>query len=108
MNTPIQIKDSDYEKILLKAQLPVMLEFWQQGCGPCQMYDPVLDEMASRYADRLLIAKLDVDANNQVAQQNSVLGAPTIFFINHGKLVHRINGYLDIKELKKQVADFVK
>jgi thioredoxin 1 len=107
MNTPMLIKDADFEPVVLKSKLPVMLEFWQLGCGPCQMVEPVLEEMASRYDGKLLITKMDVDDNMQVAGQYGVLGAPTIFMMNKGRLIHRINGYLDINALKKEVERFV-
>jgi thioredoxin 1 len=107
MNIPIKINDSEYDEVVLKSRLPVVVEFWQLGCGPCQMVEPLLDEIANRYASRVLIAKIDVDENMQTAIKYGVLGAPTMFFINAGKLVHRINGYLDLQVLKKELIRFI-
>lgn len=107
MNSPIKINDSEYEEVVLKSRLPVIVEFWQMGCGPCQMVEPLLDEIANRYSDKVLIAKIDIDENMQTANKYGVLGAPTMFFISAGKLVHRINGYLDLQLLKKELIRFI-
>jgi thioredoxin 1 len=107
MNTPIRIKDSEFEEVVLKSHLPVIVEFWSQGCGPCEMYKPVFEELASRYAGKLLVAKYDVDENSTVARQYGVLGAPTIFYMKKGEIIHRTNGYLSIDLLKKEVTKFV-
>jgi thioredoxin 1 len=108
MNIPIKISDTDFEEVVLKSHLPVVVEFWSPGCGPCEMYVPVFAELASRYAGKLLIAKYNVDENlSKVTNQYGVLGAPTILFMKKGKIVHRTNGYLSIDILKKEVAKFV-
>ncbi len=108
MNTPIKIKDADFEDVVLKSHLPVVVEFWSPGCGPCEMYVPVFEELASHYASKLLIAKYNVDENLlKVTKQYGVLGAPTILFMKKGEIVHRTNGYLSITILKKEVAKFV-
>jgi thioredoxin 1 len=108
MNTPIKIKDADFEEVVLKSPIPVVVEFWSPGCGPCEMYVPVFEELASLYAGKLLIAKYNVDENFlKVAKQYGVLGAPTILFMKKGEIVHRTNGYLSIDILKKEVAKFV-
>jgi thioredoxin 1 len=108
MNAPIKITDADFEEVVLKSKLPAVVEFWSPGCGPCEMYVPVFEELASRYAGKLLIAKYNVDENFlKVAKQYGVLGAPTILLMKKGEIVHRTNGYLSIAILKKEVAKFV-
>jgi thioredoxin len=109
MNTPINIHDSDFADLVLKSHLPVVVEFWSPGCGPCEMYVPVFEELASRYAGKLLIAKYNVNENfSKVTKQYGVLGAPTILFMKKGEIIRRINGYLSIEILKKEVAKFIK
>lgn len=108
MNAPIKIKDSEFEEVVLKSHLPVVVEFWSPGCGPCEMYVPVFEELASLYKGKLLVAKYNVDENLQVAKQYGVLGAPTILFMKKGEIVHRTNGYLSIDILKKEVAKFIR
>ena len=107
MFAPLNIKDVEFEDVVLKSSVPVVVEFWSPGCGPCQMYVPVFEELASRFKGKILIVKYNVDENYQVANQYSVLGAPTILFIRKGKITHRINGYLSIDLMKKEVVKFV-
>jgi thioredoxin 1 len=107
MNNLIHLKDAEFEEKVLKSNLPVVVEFWSPGCGPCQMYVPVFEELASKYADKLLFAKIDVDENMVWANTYGVLGAPTILFMKNGEIVNRVNGYLSIDTLKKEVAKFV-
>jgi thioredoxin 1 len=106
MNTPIHLKDVEFEEVVLKSHIPAVVEFWSPGCGPCEMYVPVFEDLANRFAGKLLIVKINVDENLQVANQYGVLGAPTILFMKKGAMVNRINGYLSIDILKKEVARF--
>jgi len=108
MNNPIHLKDSEFEKAVLKSNLPVVVEFWSPGCGPCEMYVPVFEELASRFAGTLLFVKINVDENMIWADKYGVLGAPTILFLKKGTIVNRINGYLSIDLLKKEVTKFAR
>ena len=107
MNGPIKINDSEFEDVVLKSHLRAVVEFWSPGCGPCEMYVSIFEELATIYKAKLVVAKYNIDENSKVAKQYGVLGAPTIFFMKKGEIVHRINGYLSIDILKKEVAKFV-
>jgi len=106
MENPIHLMDAEFEEVVLKSHVPVVVEFWSPGCGPCQMYVPVFEELASGFAGKLLIVKINVDENMQWANKYGVLGAPTILFIKKGTVVKRVDGYLSIDLLKKEVAKF--
>jgi thioredoxin len=93
MTIPIKIKDAEFEEVVLKSRLPVVVEFWSPGCGPCEMYVPVFEELASRYASKLRVVKIDIDENMLWAKNYGVLGAPTILFMKKGIIVKRVNGY---------------
>jgi thioredoxin 1 len=103
---PIHLNDFDFADVLVKSHLPAIVEFWSPGCGPCQMVVSVLEELAARFKVRLLIVKINVDENLKVAGQYGILGAPTILFMKRGVVTKRINGYLSIDLLKKQVEKF--
>jgi len=107
MNNLIHLRDAEFEEMVLKSNLPVVVEFWSPACGPCQMYVPVFEELATKYSDKLLIAKINVDENMVWANTYGVLGAPTILFMKNGEIVNRVNGYLSIDTLKKEIAKFV-
>ena len=91
-NTQI-FTDQNFEEQVLKAEKPVMVDFWATWCGPCQMAGPVVDELATEYSDKYVIGKLDVDANQKTAQTYGVMSIPTVILFKEGKEVARKVGF---------------
>lgn len=85
--------DQNFADQVLKADKPVMVDFWATWCGPCQMAGPVVDELAGEYSDKYVIGKLDVDANQNTAQAYGVRSIPTVILFNAGKEVARKVGF---------------
>jgi thioredoxin len=78
------VTDDSFEPEVLQAQLPVLVDYWAEWCGPCKMVAPILDELAKDYAGRLKIAKLDIDNNDKVAARYGVRGIPTLMLFKNG------------------------
>ena len=91
-NTQI-FTDQNFEEQVLKAEKPVMVDFWATWCGPCQMAGPVVDELAIEYSGKYVIGKLDVDANQKTAQTYGVMSIPTVILFKEGKEVARKVGF---------------
>ena len=104
---PIHVTDEAFEETVLKAQLPVMVDFWAPWCGPCLMVAPVLDKLAEEYAGRVLIAKVNTDEHSEWAQKYGVQGIPTMLFVFGGKEVHRQVGALPEPVLADIAAQFL-
>lgn len=85
--------DQDFADQVLKSDKPVMVDFWATWCGPCVMAGPVVDELADDYAGKVVIGKLDVDANQATAQQYGVMSIPTVIMFKDGKEVARKVGF---------------
>ncbi|MEB3187570.1 MAG: thioredoxin [bacterium] len=103
MSKPVAITDSQFASEVLESDKPVLVDFWATWCGPCKMIAPVLDELATAHADKLKIAKLDVDANQQTAQQFGVMSIPTLILFKGGKPVDKIVGFKAKQALEAQL-----
>lgn len=99
----VHISDSEFESKVLKSEVPVLVDYWAEWCGPCKMIAPILDDIAGDYAGRVTIAKLDVDANPQSATRYGVRGIPTLMLFKNGNVVDTKVGALS----KSQLAAFL-
>lgn len=82
----VAITDDSFEEEVMNAQLPVLVDFWAEWCGPCKMIAPVLDEIADAYQGKLKVAKLNIDENNLTPQKFGVRGIPTLMLFKNGEL----------------------
>ncbi|WP_431971448.1 thioredoxin [Nocardia sp. bgisy134] len=88
----VTVTDKSFADEVLLSEKPVLVDFWAAWCGPCKMVAPVLEEIASANADKLTVAKLDVDANPETAREYEILSLPTMMLFRGGKPVKQIVG----------------
>ncbi len=86
---PVAVTDAEFEKVVLKSQIPVLVDFWAVWCGPCRMIAPYVEELAKEYGGRALIVKMDTDANPQTPMKYGIMGIPTLIVFKDGKEVGR-------------------
>lgn len=92
MSKPVEVKDANFSTEVLESDVPVLVDFWAEWCGPCHMVAPILEEIAQEKSGSLKIAKVNVDENGQSAQQNGVTSIPTMVLYKNGEPVERIVG----------------
>jgi len=89
---PIAVTDAGFPAIVLRASTPVLLDCWADWCGPCHALAPTIDAIARAHAGRLVVGKLDVDANPETAARFDVRSIPTLLLFKDGQLVDRLVG----------------
>lgn len=88
------VTDQDFDEVVLKSKIPVMIDFYADWCGPCKALAPVVDELSGEYEGKVKIVKMDVDANPDAPQKYGILSIPTMVFIKDGDEVDRLTGAL--------------
>ena len=81
----VHVSDSSFEQDVLKSNVPVLLDFWAEWCGPCKMIAPMLDQIAAEYAGKVLVAKMNVDENPKTPMKFNVRGIPTLILFKNGQ-----------------------
>ena len=85
----LEITDANFEEAVLNSNKPVMVDFWAAWCGPCRMVGPIIDEISTEYADKAVVGKVDVDANQEFAAKYGVRNIPTVLVFQNGEVVGR-------------------
>jgi thioredoxin 1 len=99
----IKLTDQNFEQEVVKSDVPVLVDFWAEWCGPCKMIAPIVEELADEYNGKLKVCKLDVDAHGSIAQQFRILSIPTVIIFKGGKVESQIVGAVPKKEFQKHI-----
>lgn len=89
----IKVTDADFQDKVLNSQIPVLVDFYADWCGPCKMAEPVLEELSNLYQDKLVIVKVNVDENPNTPQKYGVMSIPTTVLVKSGNEVGRQVGF---------------
>lgn len=103
----VKVTDATFDAEVRNADVPVVVDFWAEWCGPCKMIGPVLEELASEYGDKVKIAKVDVDSNPNAAAQMGVRGIPALFIFKDGEVVSNRAGAAPKAALKSWIDESV-
>ena len=100
--------DADFDKDVLQADKPVLVDFWAPWCGPCRQVGPILEELSEEYADKITVVKVNTDENPRTAAAYGVVSIPTLNVYNKGELVKSLVGAHPKPRLVQELADYVK
>jgi thioredoxin 1 len=91
-NDTIVVSDSTFKSEVLESSIPVLVDFWATWCAPCRAIAPALEELASQYKGKAKVAKVDIDVDQQVAQQFGIRSIPTLLVFKGGKVIEQLVG----------------
>ena len=101
------IDDNNFEELVAKSDLPVLIDFWAAWCGPCKVIGPIIEELAEEYQGRVLIGKVNVDQNPQLSGYFKIKSIPTLLFIKNGQLIERFSQLIPKPNLSEMLDDLV-
>ena len=104
LDRPVKVTDEDFARLVDDAEVPVLVDFHADWCGPCKMIAPVLDDLAHRRSGEILIAKLDTDANPKTPQEFGIRGIPTMILFSGGTEAGRLTGAVPADQIEALVA----
>jgi thioredoxin 1 len=103
MAKPAEVSDATFEKDVLQADSPVLVDFWAPWCGPCRMVAPIVEELAGEYDGKVSFVKLNTDENPNTAMRYNVRSIPTLLIFKGGQPVGQIVGFRPKSDLKKRL-----
>ena len=104
-NNIVHVTDANFEQEVLQSNVPVLVDYWAEWCGPCKMIAPVLDSIADQYDGKLKICKLDVDSNQETPPKFGIRGIPTLMIFKNGNAEATKVGALSESQLKDFIED---
>jgi thioredoxin 1 len=108
MKNTIDVTDANFEQEVVQAAQPVLVDFWAEWCGPCKMLGPVLDQIATEYAGRVKVAKVNVDDSQGLAQRFRVQSIPTLLYFAKGEVRNQTIGAVSKKVITNHLDALLK
>lgn len=101
------VTDNTFQEVIANSELPVFVDFWGHGCGPCKVIGPIIDELAEEFQGRAVVAKINASENPQLSNYFKVRSVPTLMFIKNRQVIERISGLVPKPNLSEMIEDLI-
>jgi|TARA_B110000438_G_scaffold235080_1_gene231682 thioredoxin 1 len=103
----VEVSDDEFESSIIQNDKPALVDFWAEWCQPCKMLAPTVEEIAGEYADKVTVAKVNVDDNPQTATKFGIRGIPTLLLFKGGKVVQQLVGVKPKSDITKAIDEIL-
>ena len=104
---PITVDEGSFETEVLSAEKPVLVDFWAPWCGPCRLVSPVVESLGEKHGDKISVAKVNTDENQQLAMRYSIFSIPTLIVFQNGREAARLVGYMPEQVMEDRLRQFI-
>jgi thioredoxin 1 len=104
---PITVDEGSFESQVLNAEKPVLVDFWAPWCGPCRLVSPVVESLGEKHGEKIAVAKVNTDENQQLAMRYSIFSIPTLIVFQNGREAARLVGYMPEQVMEERLRAFL-
>ncbi len=97
------LNKDNFDKEVLESKKVVLVDFWAEWCGPCKVLGPIVEEIANDYKDKIVVGKVNVDDNNELASKYGIMSIPTLKFFKNGKIIGELIGAAPKQTIEKEI-----